>query len=88
MKNEVHIDVLTRRQDDGRIQVMTVHPDGEILASFNSWPYRPTKITKEQFERYKPFLVKDNDTYEGLVEYWGESPRYDNGLPKFINKLF
>lgn len=87
MKEEVHIDVLTRRQDDGRIRVVTVHPDGEILASFNTWPYRSIRISKEQFERYKPYLLKDYDTYEGIVEYWQE-PKSDNGIPKFINNIF
>lgn len=87
MKEEINIDVLTRRQDDGRIQVMTKHPDGEILASFNSRPYRAVRITEEQFERYKPFLVKSDEEYEGIVEYWEEEGK-DNGLTSFINKIF
>lgn len=87
MKEEINIDVLTRRQDDGRIQVMTKHYDGEILASFNSCPYCSVRITKEQFERYKPFLVKSDMEHEGILEYWGED-KIDNGLPNFINKIF
>ena len=88
MKQEVNSDVLLRRSDDGRIQIVTVHPDGSILASFNAYPYRPIEITQTQFERYKPFLKKDDDEYEGLVEFWGEPLPRDNGFPKFINKIF
>lgn len=83
----INIDVLTRRQDDGRIQVISKHLNGEFLASFNTWPYSAVRITNEQFERYKPFLEKSEMTHEGILEYWSERGK-DNGLPKLINKIF
>lgn len=81
-------------QDDGRLQNMCVfrHEDGslEYRASFNRKPYRSEKITKKQYEFYKK-LCKPAHEYsfdpEFMIEYWTCST-YDNGLPKWFNKLF
>lgn len=89
MKEENDINVLTRRQEDGRVQCLSKMKNGKYFAAFNRFPYRFEEITEKQFEMYKtslkyvPFNVHNQPQIE---EYYDGN--YDNGLPKFINWLF
>lgn len=78
-------------QDDGRIQFVTVHKDGTILASFNKHPYKPIEITEKQLEQYLPYLVEDeveNHLSSKLEKVYFESIPRSNGLPKWFTKWF
>lgn len=82
-----------RSGDDGRLQDLAVFKHGNTLvyrAGFNNYPYRSTIITKEQYERYKKLCtpVHECSTHPNyMIEFW-ECSRFDNGLPKWFNKLF
>lgn len=81
-------------QDDGRLLDLYVfkHEDGslEYRAGFNRTPYSNERITKKQYEHYKK-LCKPAHEYslapDFMIEYW-TCATYDNGLPKWFNKLF
>lgn len=83
-----HIDILTRRQDDGRVQYLSKFSDGTFMARFNEWPYQGIKITEEQYNRYKLALMPTFEFCQGkLIEFYSEK-KLDNGLPEFVNWLF
>ena len=69
-----------KAQDDGRLSHLSCI-EGEFRAAFNIFPYRFVKITEQQFERYKKICKEVSPCFFTCAEH-------DNGLPKFINKLF
>ena len=81
-------------QDDGRLQTLCVfrNEDGSLKyrAQFNRMPYSSILITKKQYDFYKK-LCKLAHEYsiapDFMIEYW-TCATYDNGLPKWFNKLF
>lgn len=73
-------------QTDGRIKIMQKHIDNTYSAIFNREPFKYIDITKEQFERYKPFLTLQTEYHlDGIVEYY--SNIFDTGVPRWFDWL-
>ena len=75
-------------QDDGRLQFLYKHNDGTMQAHFNTYPYRTISLTKKQWDKYVVMCTSCHKYCTGtLIEMWS-CATYDNGLPKWFNKLF
>lgn len=69
-----------KAQDDGRLTHLSCI-NGQYSAAFNIYPYSFERITKEQFEKYKPLCTKvSSNLFECAV--------HDNGFPSILNKIF
>ena len=55
-------------QDNGAIIYMSLHDNEETLATFNTFPYRAERITRQQYDFYKRFMNKVEDNVKGIKE--------------------
>lgn len=72
---------------DGRIICMHINSQGEIWGGFNTRKPTCIKLTKEQFERYKPFCnpPKQMTAGEHIFDFYGVI--HDSGMPKWFNLI-
>jgi len=78
-------------QEDGRLEYLSLHILNGVtiyMASFNTHPFRPIEITKQQYEKYKPLCTFNPRYCNKYMPEWWSCAVYDNGLPKWFNKLF